>query len=92
MLENALVELFVYIVGYHTGRLVLGVLTPGIRVEPFEKQRHAKKFRNAWTYKKRGAQFVNKDQRYYYQESVVFAGITFWVLFAVVVVGVVLAS
>jgi len=87
-LFDVVFEIIAEYVGYRTGRVVLGVLTPQIGIEPSERQRHTKILTAKLTYVKKGAQSANRNKRYYFYETVESAGIAFWAIVAAVGSGV----
>jgi hypothetical protein len=67
------------ILGYATGRAILSVFTPHIRIAPLSKSfRPPKQSRFAFTY-------VQDGRRYYFDETVTTTGVLFWVVIIIAV-------
>jgi len=74
----------IYVVGYGTGRVLLALFHPHIRVPPLSKADTPGRRWNSFTY-------VENGQRFFHDDSVTFVGVLFWVI-TIIVVAVALRS
>ena len=79
MIGELIVQVVGEFVGYATGRVVLSVFTPHIRIAPLSKStRPPKQRRFALTY-------TQGRCRYYFDETVIAVGVLIWVLIIIAV-------
>ena len=79
MIGEIVAEVVLTVVGYGTGRVLLSLFHPHIRIKPLSRPENGPNRSSfAFTYTKDG-------QKFFHDDTVTFVGVVFWVLIIIIV-------